>query len=157
MRKAATILLRIVLRPLQRVRRTIWYFTRPRTSGAHALPITPEGKLVMVKLRYARGWRIPGGGRKDDEDPHEAVLREFREEIGMIAHGQLHEVGAFLERPDFKQDTNSIFIVRDVDYRPRWSFEVEQVREFALEELPSGTSPRTRRWIEAAKPALEKG
>lgn len=110
----------------------------------------------MVKLRYARGWRVPGGGRKENEDPREAVLRELREEIGMIAYGNVREVGAYLERPDFKQDTNSIFVVQDVEYRPRWSLEVEQVKEFALEELPSDTSPRTRRWIEAARPVLEK-
>ena len=44
--------------------------------------------MILVKLRYAPGWRLPGGGRADDEDPCEAALRELREEIGMTAHGK---------------------------------------------------------------------
>ena len=55
---------------------------RPRTFGAHALALTPERKIVLVKLRYAPGWRLPGGGRGEHEDPRDAVLRELREEIG---------------------------------------------------------------------------
>ena len=40
-----------------------WFVRRPRTFGAHALALTPERKLILVKLRYASGWRLPGGGR----------------------------------------------------------------------------------------------
>ena len=65
-----------------------WFVRRPRTFGAHGLALTPEGSVVLVKLRYAPGWRLPGGGRR----PHggsarRPVLRELREEIGMISHG----------------------------------------------------------------------
>jgi hypothetical protein len=44
----------------QRARRTVWFFTRPTTYGVHAIPVTPAGKLVLVTLSYARGWRLPG-------------------------------------------------------------------------------------------------
>ena len=29
-----------------------------------------------MKLRYAAGWRLPGGGRDEHEDPSDAGLRE---------------------------------------------------------------------------------
>ena len=28
-----------------------WFFRRPKTFGAHAVALTPEGRLVLVKLR----------------------------------------------------------------------------------------------------------
>src|SRR3954470_455052 len=60
--------------------------TRAR-PGVHAVALTPEGRIVLVKLRYAPGWRLPGGGMQAREDPREAVLRELREEIGMTSCG----------------------------------------------------------------------
>ena len=121
---------------------------RPRTFGAHAIALTPQRKLILVKLRYASGWRVPGGGRHPNETPEEAVLRELREEIGMIAHGAVG-LACELEQPvNFKRDLASLLIVEEVVYRPRWTWEVEQVREYAVDALPADTSPSTRDWID---------
>nr|MDQ4087857.1 NUDIX domain-containing protein [Pseudomonadota bacterium] len=73
-------LVKPVHRAIQRLRRFLWRFTG-RPIGVHAIPITPAGKIVMVKLSYAPLWRLPGGGCKRGEDPKQAVLRELREEI----------------------------------------------------------------------------
>ncbi len=130
---------------LHRLRRALWYLRRPRTFGVHAAALTPTGHLVLVRLRYARGWRLPGGGRGETEDPREAVLRELREEIGLESHGAVELVGEQMDAPDFKQDLASLFIVRDVEYRPRWSLEVEEVTEAAVDRLPGDLSERARR------------
>jgi 8-oxo-dGTP pyrophosphatase MutT (NUDIX family) len=128
-----------------------WFVRRPRTFGAHAVALTPEGRLILVRLWYAPGWRLPGGGRDPSESPAEAGLRELREEIGMTAHGDVRPAGEVDEQVDFKRDTSSIVVVRDVEYRPRrWSWEIEGVRDFALEELPDDVSPQTLRWLRAA-------
>lgn len=104
--------------------------------GAHAAALTPAGRIILVKLRYAPGWRLPGGGRNAGEKLEDAALRELREEIGMTAHGRV--------RVD-----HGLVIVEDVSYRPRrWSWEVEMVREAPLDGLPSDLSPRARRWLE---------
>jgi ADP-ribose pyrophosphatase YjhB (NUDIX family) len=127
-----------------------WFVRRPRTFGAHALALTAEGKVILVRLRYARGWRLPGGGRRADEDARDAVLRELREEIGMISHGAVTLAAELEERPDFKRDLAALLIVRDVVYRPhRWSWEVEAVCEAALDALPRDLSPRAATWLEA--------
>lgn len=116
--------------------------------GAHALALTPEGKLVLVKLRYAPGWRVPGGGRNPDETPKEAVLRELREEIGLTAHGRVRMAGEVEQSIDFKRDQSALLIVEDVRYRPKWNLEVEQVAEFPVGALPADTVDSTRRWTE---------
>jgi ADP-ribose pyrophosphatase YjhB (NUDIX family) len=143
-------LLRLLLTALHGVLRLGWFVRRPRTFGAHALAFTPQGRVILVRLRYAPGWRLPGGGRGANEDPRDAVLRELREEIGMIAHGEVRLAGELEERPDFKRDLASLLVVRDVVYRPpRWSWEVEAIAEAALDDLPPGLSPRAARWLEA--------
>ncbi|MGE5562817.1 MAG: NUDIX domain-containing protein [Bacillota bacterium] len=120
---------------------------RPRTFGAHALALTPERRIVLVKLRYIPGWRVPGGGRKPHETPQEAVLRELREEIGLTAHGRVRLACELEESVHFKRDVASLLIVEDVRYRPRWNWEVEQVAEFPLDDLPGDTAAPTLRWI----------
>jgi len=125
-----------------------WFFRRPKTYGAHAFALTREGRLVLVKLWYAPGWRLPGGGRGESETPVDAALRELREEIGMTSHGTVEPGCELEEEVDFRRDTCSLIIVRDVEYRPRhWSWEVEAVSEAPLDELPRDLSPQTRRWL----------
>ena len=114
-----------------------WFVRRPRTFGAHGLALTPEGSVVLVKLRYAPGWRLPG---------------ELREEIGMISHGAVTLAAELEERPDFKRDLAALLIIRDVRYRPhRWSWEVEAICEAPLDRLPADLSPRAATWLEALR------
>ena len=111
--------------------------------GVHAIALTPERRVVLVKLRYARGWRLPGGGRGEHEDPCEAGLRELREEIGMTSHGTVR-----LALPG----DDELILVTDVEYRPRrWSWEVQDIMERSLDQLPADLSPISQRWLRAAR------
>lgn len=135
--------------------KAVWFVRRPKTFGAHAYALTPDSKLVLVKLRYAPGWRLPGGGRAESENPKAAALRELREEIGMISHGDARLACELQEPTDFKRDTAALVVVRDVRYRPKkWNWEIEQVREVDPERLPPDLSPLTARWINAIRPLL---
>ena len=147
--------LRLILTAGHRMLKAGWFVRRPRTFGAHAIALTPERKLVLVKLRYASGWRVPGGGRRKDEYAQAAVIRELREEIGMIAYGRIRLACELEEAVDFKRDVAALLIVEDIRYKPRrWSLEVEQVGEFALDRLPRDTAPTTLRWIAALRDAI---
>lgn len=144
--------LRVAATAAHKLLKLNWFFRRPRTFGAHAAALTREGQLILVKLRYAPGWRLPGGGRREDEDPRDAALRELREEIGMTSHGQVQLACELEETTDFKRDLASLVIVRDVDYRPkRWSWEVEEVREAPVDALPPDLSPQMRRWLKGVE------
>lgn len=147
--------LRFPLRGLHALLKLGWFVRRPRTFGAHALALTPEGRIIFVKLRYAPGWRLPGGGRGPDEDPRDAVLRELREEVGMTSHGEVRLACELDETTDFKRDLASLLVVRDVRYSPpRWSWEVESIIEASPDNLPLGLSPRMAAWLDALRPHL---
>jgi len=149
--------LRLPLRGLHALLKLNWFVRRPRTFGAHALALTPEGRIILVKLRYAPGWRLPGGGRREDEDQREAVLRELREEIGMTSHGEVQLACELDETTDFKCDLASLLVVRDVRYSPpRWSWEVEAIMESGPDDLPADLSPRMVAWLDALGNALPK-
>lgn len=138
-------ILRTLMGSMQRLRKFVWRFAG-RPAGAHAIAVTSSGMLVLVKLRYASGWRPPGGGIKKGETPEQAVLRELREEIGMSQHGAV-------EKDHVMGDPagDRVFIVRDVEYSPRWSLEVEAVAEFDPSRLPVDVAPRARRWIDQVR------
>jgi len=146
--------LRLALGALHKLLKLHWRIRRPRTFGAHALALTPEGKVILVRLRYAPGWRVPGGGRAESEDPRDAVLRELREEIGMTSHGDVRLAAELEEDTDFKRDLASLIIVRDVRYQPRWSWEIERTIEADMDALPVDLSPITARWLEAVRNRL---
>jgi 8-oxo-dGTP pyrophosphatase MutT (NUDIX family) len=143
--------LRLALTTAHKLLKAAWFVRRPRTYGAHALALTPERKLILVKLRYASGWRFPGGGRNRNESAAEAGLRELVEEIGMVGHGRVRLACELEQRFDFKRDLTALLIVEDVRYEPRWSWEVEQVGEFLIGELPDDMAPVSRDWIAAVE------
>ena len=143
-------LIRFAVTAFQTLRKGIWFVTRPEARGAHAVALTPAGKVVLVRLTYARGWRLPGGGRGRGEAAEAAVLRELREEIGLTAHGEVRHVEDFEHRPDFRRGRSALFLIRDVEYRFEPSLEVDAAAEFDPADLPDGATPFTREKIALA-------
>lgn len=139
----------------QALRRSIWWVTRPSVVGVHGIPLTPEGKIVLVTLSYAHGWRLPGGGQGKTEDARSAMVRELREEIGLIRYDRIELVERFEHRPDYRRAQGSLFVVRGVLYRPKWSLEVKEVGEFELNDLPEGTASITRELLDLASAYLK--
>ena len=135
-------LLRIVATIVQQLRRALWRAGWPRRKGVLTVPLTPEGRLILVRLTYAPGWHLPGGGIARGEDAKSAALRELAEEIGMTSHGEV----ILLEVPESR-----LYLVRDVHYAPRRSIEVEDVAEFALDALPATATPVTRSRVGLAR------
>lgn len=138
----------------QALRRSIWYFTEPDAVGVHGIALTPNGKIVLVLLSYAPGWRLPGGGKKKAEDDQAAMLRELREEIGLKDYDSILRVTAFDHRPDHRHGKGTLFVVRGVLYQPQWSLEVRQVSEFCLDNLPESTAKTTRQLLALAASSL---
>jgi 8-oxo-dGTP pyrophosphatase MutT (NUDIX family) len=146
--------IRLAVTAFQQMRKVFWFVARTRSYGVHAAPFTPEGKVVLVWLTYADGWRCPGGGRKADEPVAEAMLRELTEEIGLSAHGELRLLGDVEHSPDYRRDTSHLFLVTDVRYTPRWSLEIDRVAEFDPHDLPEETGTLTRHHVAMALAAL---
>jgi 8-oxo-dGTP pyrophosphatase MutT (NUDIX family) len=86
---------------------------------------------------------VPGGGRKRGEAPELAMLRELREEIGLLSYGTVERLEEGRAAAGEPVESAAFFLVRDVVYRPRRSLEVEEVREFDPARLPDDTTPWT--------------
>lgn len=72
----------------------------------------------------------------------------------MISHGRARLAAELEQRPDARRDLVSVVIVEDVRYAPRWSWEVEQVIESELDDLPTDLAPVAKAWLEAVIPKL---
>lgn len=55
----------------------------PRKLGAHAVILDEQGRVLMLRGRYADNWGLPGGGLDRRENLDTAVIRECREELGV--------------------------------------------------------------------------
>jgi 8-oxo-dGTP pyrophosphatase MutT (NUDIX family) len=137
-------ILKAAARRLQKLRKLLWRF-RGKPVGVHAIAFTKGGKVVLVQLTYASGWRVPGGGVKKGEKLLDAAARELKEEIGMVGYGAARPV----DRPEgMEGDWGPLFIFDDVEYRPRRSLEIDAVREFDLAALPHDLARQSRLWLD---------
>jgi 8-oxo-dGTP pyrophosphatase MutT (NUDIX family) len=144
-------IVRVAMTAIQQVRRAFWFVSRPRAFGVHAVAFTPNGKVILVRHSYARGWRLPGGGIRRGENPAEAILRELEEEIGLSSWREIRRVRDFEHRPDFRRGHGSLFRLDGVRFSPRRSLEIEAIEAFDPARLPPEATPFTREMIAEAQ------
>lgn len=87
-------------------------------GGALAVPVTPEGKLVLVRqYRFAAKGRIlefPAGTVEINESPAETIKREIEEETGYRA-GKWRELGKFMLAPGYSDEIIYAFLAQDLE------------------------------------------
>ncbi|RCJ15197.1 NUDIX hydrolase [Nostoc sp. ATCC 43529] len=87
-------------------------------GGALAVPVTPEGKLVLVRqYRFAIQGRIlefPAGTLERNEDPLATVQREIQEETGYSAQ-KWHKLGEFFLAPGYSDEIIYAFLAQDLE------------------------------------------
>ncbi|HLO86770.1 MAG TPA: NUDIX hydrolase [Nostocaceae cyanobacterium] len=87
-------------------------------GGALVVPITPEGKLVLVRqYRFAVQGRIlefPAGTLEPNEDPLETVQREIEEETGYHAN-KWQKLGEFFLAPGYSDEIIYAFLAQDLE------------------------------------------
>lgn len=55
----------------------------PRKLAAHAVIMDEQGRILILRSRYAGVWSLPGGGLNRREHIDEAIRRECHEELGV--------------------------------------------------------------------------
>jgi ADP-ribose pyrophosphatase len=87
-------------------------------GGALAVPVTPEGKLVLVRqYRFAIQGRIlefPAGTVEISEEPLETVQREIQEETGYSAQ-KWQKLGEFFVAPGYSDEIIYAFLAQDLE------------------------------------------
>jgi len=106
-------------------------------SGVKALVVTPAGRIVLVRHSYMPGWHFPGGGLKRGETPEQAVVRELREEIGLLRWAAIGQSDEPVDLADPECTSPALFIVTGAEYRFRPGLEIEAAAEFAPDALPA--------------------
>lgn len=88
-------------------------------GGALAVPITPEGKLILLRqYRFAVNGRIlefPAGTIEHDEDPSDTIKREIQEETGYRAH-HWQKLGEFFLAPGYSDEIIYAFLAQDLEF-----------------------------------------
>ena len=120
---------------------------RPLTLGVRAAAFDQAGRIFLVRHTYIAGWYLPGGGVEVGETVYEALERELAEE-GNIALVEPPELFAIYHNTrSSRRDHVALFVCRNVaqsDVRVS-DMEIAEAGFFGLDDLPSDTTPATRR------------
>ena len=80
-----------------------------RRPSARAI-IRREGKLRMVYSPVEKYYKFPGGGIRGNEDSIDTLIREVREETGLVVIPEtVREYGSVLRRQNSDRDEDTIF------------------------------------------------
>ena len=126
--------------------RSLWYITRPKTSGAKVI-VTYKDEILLIKTTYGYNYSLPGGGIKKNEDPKIAAKREVLEEVG-IKLDDVMSLPSFVCYEEYKEDTVYSFYsaVTTKDYTLD-AFEIDCAEWHSIHNLPN-VGPVTSKIIE---------
>ena len=110
-------------------------------GGAVVIPVTDEGKLIMVtQFRYPFQTTLlefPAGKLDIDENPLDCAVRELEEETGYKA-AKVNELGKIYTAPGYCTETLHIFIAQELKQGDHKREEGEygmEIYEFDIAEI----------------------
>ncbi len=137
-----------VLSFLNNARALVHALTDPIDFGVHAI-VEQDGKIVLIRQSFSRGWRFPGGGVGHREPGPAAILRELREEIGLTRSREPELFGLYLRPILLGTNLIALYRVRDAEFAFKPGFEVKEMLLADPAAPPPGTiEPIRRRLLE---------
>lgn len=119
--------------------------TRGMTLGVRGVATDNQGRVLLVKHTYLAGWWLPGGGVDRGETTQDAVVRELREEAGVIAAGPPRLISVHSNERFFRGDHVLVFAVDDFSLTERTSHgEIAEIGWFDPAALPEDAHRSTR-------------
>ena len=133
----------LILQIMYWVRKIYQFIVRPINLGVRTMLIQ-DGRVLLVRHVYQRGWFMPGGGMKRRETIEEAARRECREEVGVEMH-KLELFGIFFNYTEWKSDHIALFLSEDFTVADTKDSEIAEKKFFPLDHLPKALGSGHRR------------
>ncbi len=120
--------------------------TRAMTLGGRGIVVDKQGRVLLIRHGYIKGWHLPGGGVEKGETIETSTMREIVEETGVIVQGKPELHGIFSQHKAFPNDHVAIYVVRDWEQPtiPKPNMEIKEQGFFALDDLPEGITQGTQ-------------
>lgn len=126
--------------------------------GASAIVENDEGKVLLVRPRLGHGWALPGGGVSAGEPPAEAILRELREEVGLLESDPPELFALYTRRIAWATNVLALYRIRGARIAFEPNLEISEVRWADPSALPPDThSAVARRLAEWSGKAMPDG
>lgn len=123
--------------------------SRGMTLGVRAACFDPQGRIFLVRHTYLPGWYMPGGGVERGETATQALEKELREEGNLLMTAAPILLQSYLNLTASRRDHVLFYRVDVHQTEPRRSdHEIAESGFFALNALPDGMTPATRRRLD---------
>ena len=119
-----------------------------KTLGPRAIILNVTNQVLLVKHTYQTDWYLPGGGAKRGESVIVALLRELKEEVGVILTEEPQLFGIYFHNNLGVSDYPIIFVIKDYHFVTANSPEIEQIAWYDYSALPEMISPGTKRRLD---------
>lgn len=128
------------------IRRKLQRFLNTATIGVKALIINEHKQVMLIEHTYMAGWHLPGGGVDPTETPKEAIIREVKEETGLIVNEEPTLFAIYTHEIFGASDYPLLYIIRTFSILPdaKLCREIKQARWFDMDNLPQDTTESTR-------------
>lgn len=119
--------------------------TRGMTLGVRGVAVDREGRVLLVKHTYVHGWWLPGGGVERGQTAEAALVREMREEAGLIVEGRPVLVSIHSNERYFRGDHVLVYRMDRFTMTDRSSHgEIAEIGWFDPAALPEDAHRSTR-------------
>jgi ADP-ribose pyrophosphatase YjhB (NUDIX family) len=119
--------------------------SRGMTLGVRGVAVDAGGRVLLVKHTYLHGWWLPGGGVERGQTAEDALIREMREEAGLIVEGRPALVSVHANERHFRGDHVLVYRLDRFTLTDRTSHgEIADIGWFDPHDLPDDAHRATR-------------